>query len=88
MVTAVRPTNKVIWGMNEAIAEHDPQIASLEADLMAGLEAEKRDAGRRFDKGQQLRIMEIYVLAARIQTHTGRLASLHRQARANEYDKR
>jgi len=88
MVTAVRPTNKVIWGMDEAITEHDPSVASLLADLMAGLEAEKREASRRYDKGAQLRIMEIYVLAARVQTHTSRLASLHRQARANEYDRR
>jgi hypothetical protein len=45
-------------------------------------------AQRRYDKAAQIRILEIYMLAARIQTHTARLASLHRQARNNQYDKR
>lgn len=88
MATKVRPTNKNIWAMDEAIDEHDPDIAELLEELMTALEGEKQMAQRRYDKAAQIRIMEIYMLAARIQTHTGRLASLHRQARNNQYDKR
>jgi chromosome segregation ATPase len=88
MATAVRPTNKVIWGMTEAIEDHDADIAELLQELMSGLEGEKEMAKRRFDKVAQIRVLELYMLAARIQTHTSRLASLHRQARNNEYDRR
>lgn len=88
MATRVRPTNKNIWAMDEAIDEHDPDIAELLDQLMTGLEAEKEMAQRRFDRAAQIRILEMHMLAARIQTHTGRLASLHRQARTNQYDKR
>lgn len=88
MATKVRPTNKNIWAMDEAIDDHDPDIAELLEQLMSGLEGEKEMAQRRYDKAAQIRILEIYMLAARIQTHTARLASLHRQARNNEYDKR
>lgn len=88
MATAVRATNKIIWAMAEAIDEHDADIAELLSKLLTGLETEKETAKRRYDKGGQLRIAECISTVARIQNHTARLASLHRQAKANEYDRR
>lgn len=88
MATALRATNKIIWAMDEAIAEHDGEVAELLTALTNRLEQEQEIARRRFDKGAQLRISEAFLLIARIQAHAARLASLHRQARANEYDRR
>lgn len=88
MPTALRATNKVIWAMDEATAEHDAEIADLLTTLTNRLEQEQEIARRRFDKSAQLRISEAFLLIARIQGHAARLASLHRQARANEYDRR
>lgn len=88
MATAVRPTNKVIWALSEAIEEHDGEIAELLGELVDRLESEQGIARQRFDKAGQLRVAEMVLLVARLQGHTGRLASLHRQARGNEYDRR
>lgn len=88
MSTKVRPPNKVIWALDEAIAEHDPDVAELLERLLTQLEREDEVARSRFDKTTRLRLMESFAVLARLQGHTARLASLHRQARANEYDKR
>lgn len=88
MSTKVRPPNKVLWALDEAIAEHDPDVAELVERLLATLEREEEAARARFDKAARLRLTESFAVLARLQTHTARLASLHRQARANEYDKR
>lgn len=88
MTTKVRPPNKVIWALDEAIAEHDPDVAELLERLLTQLEREDEAARQRFDKVTRLRLAESFAALARLQGHTARLASLHRQARANEYDKR
>ena len=88
MATAVRPTNKIIWAMDEAIQEHDADIAELLTRLLEILEREQEEAKRRFDKATQVRLGEAFVTLARLQSHTARCASLHRQARGNEYDRR
>jgi hypothetical protein len=87
MTTAVRPPNKVLWAMAEAI-EHDADAAELLDQLVTTLERENEEAKRRFDKAGQMRLGQAFVTLARLQQHTARLASLHRQARANEYDRR
>jgi hypothetical protein len=86
--TKVRPPNKVIWALDEAIAEHDPDVAELLERLLTLMEREEEAARARFDKTTRLRLAESFAVLARLQGHTARLASLHRQARANEYDKR
>ncbi len=88
MATAVRPPNKVLWALTECIDEHDPEIAERFEELLNRIEQEKEQAKRRFDKAGQLRLAEMVVTLAHIQQHTSRLASLHRQARSNQYDKR
>lgn len=88
MATAVRPPNKVIWALDEAIAEHDPEIAERFEELLNRIEQEKEQARRRYDKAAQLRLADMAITLARLQQHTSRLASLHRQARANQYDRR
>lgn len=87
MATAVRATNKVIWAMDEAI-EHDGEVAELLGELVNRLEGEQGAARQRFDRAGQLRVSELVLVVARLQGHTGRLASLHRQARGNVYDRR
>jgi hypothetical protein len=87
MATKVRPPNKVLWALDEAI-EHDTETAELLTQLLHALERENEEAKRRFDKGTQVRLGQAFVTLAKLQMHTGRLASLHRQARNNEYDKR
>lgn len=88
MATAVRPPNKVIWALDEAIEEHDPEIAEQFEELLNRIEQEKEQARRRYDKAAQLRLADMAITLARLQQHTSRLASLHRQARANQYDRR
>ena len=88
MATAVRPPNKVLWSLDEAITEHDPAIAERFEELLNRIEQEKEHARRRYDKAAQLRLAEMAVTLAHIQQHTSRLASLHRQARGNQYDRR
>lgn len=88
MATAVRATNKVIWAMDEAIQEHDAEVAELLSELTNRLEREQVIARNRFDKAGQLRVSEAFLVVARLQAHVARLASLHRQARVNEYDRR
>ena len=88
MTTKVRPPNKTLWALDEAIGEHDPDVAELIERLLTLLEREDEAARARFDKVTRLRLGEGFAVLARLQGHTGRLASLHRQARANEYDKR
>ncbi len=88
MATAVRPPNKVIWSLDEAIAEHDPAIAEGLEELLNRIEQEKEQARRRYDKAGQLRLADMAIALARLQQHTSRLASLHRQARSNQYDRR
>ena len=87
MATAVRSPNKVIWAMDEAI-EHDADAAELLDSLINALERESEEARRRFDKTTQVRLGQAFVTLSRLQAHTARLASLHRQARRNEYDRR
>jgi hypothetical protein len=87
MATAVRPTNKILWAMAEAI-EHDADVAELIETLINLLEKEKEQATQRFDKAGRLRLAEGFATLARLQSHTARIASLHRQARGNEYDRR
>ena len=88
MATAVRPPNKVIWALDEAIDEHDPAIAEQLEQLLNRIEQEKEQAKRRYDKVGQLRLADMAITLARLQQHTSRLASLHRQARGNQYDRR
>lgn len=88
MATAVRPPNKVIWSLDEAIEEHDPAIAEQLEELLNRIEQEKEQAKRRYDKAGQLRLADMAISLARLQQHTSRLASLHRQARSNQYDRR
>lgn len=88
MSTKVRPPNKVLWALDEAIDEHDPDVAELIEKLLTLMEREDEAARARFDKATRLRLAESFAALARLQGHTARLASLHRQARANEYDKR
>lgn len=78
----------MIWALDESIDEHDPAIADGLEDLLNRIERETEHARRRFDKAGQLRLAELVTVLARLQQHTGRLASLHRQARANQYDRR
>jgi len=85
--TKVRPPNKVLWALDEAIDEHDPDVAELLERLLTLLEREDEAARARFDKAARLRLAESFAVLARLQGHTGRLASLHRQARANEYER-
>lgn len=87
MATALRATNKVIWAMQEAIAL-DAEIAEGLGALLDRLEGEQAAARNRFDKAGQLRVAEMVLMLARVQAATGRLASLHRQTKANEYDRR
>ena len=88
MVTKIRPPNKTIWALDEAIAEHDADAAELVDQLAHYLEREEEMAKRRFDKDARLRIGEAALALTRLQLHLSRLATLHRLARANEYDKR
>jgi chromosome segregation ATPase len=88
MATAVRPPNKVLWSLDEAITEHDPAIAEQLEELLNRIEQEKEQAKRRYDKAGQLRLADMAISLARLQQHTSRLASLHRQARSNQYDRR
>jgi hypothetical protein len=86
MVTKVRPPNKTLWALDEAIADHDPSIAELVEQLLNHLEREEEAARNRYDKTAQLRLAKAVATLARLQLHCSRLAALHRQARNNEYD--
>lgn len=86
MVTKVRPPNKTLWALDEAIA-HDADIAELVAQLLTQLEREEEAARDRFDKTARLRLATAVATLARLQLHCARLAALHRQARSNEYDR-
>ncbi len=87
MATKVRPPNKTLWALDEAI-EHDTDAAELLEQLLTQLEREQEEAKRRFDKAGQVRLAGAFVTLARLQAHQARVASLHRQARNNEYDRR
>ena len=88
MVTKVRPPNKTIWALDEAIDDHDPDIAELMDKLACFLEREEEAARNRFDKDARLRISEAALTLTRLNMHFARLTTLHRLARANEYDRR
>lgn len=88
MVTKVRPPNKTLWALDECIADHDPEVAELIDKLTNILEREEGLARNRYDKDARLRISEAALTLTRLQLHLARLATLHRLARANEYDKR
>jgi len=86
MPTKSRVPHKALWSLDEAIEEHDPDIAELIGHLLDQLQREEEAARNRYDKTARLRLSETFATVARLQQHTTRLASLHRQARANEYD--
>ncbi len=86
MPTKSRVPHKALWAIDEAIQEHDPDIAELLGELLGHIEREETAARNRYDKTARLRLSETFATLARLQQHTTRLASLHRQARANEYD--
>ena len=67
MSTKVRPPNKVLWALDEAIAEHDPDVAELVERLLAALEREEEAARGRFDKAARLRLTESFAVLARLQ---------------------
>lgn len=85
MPTKSRIPHKALWALDEAI-DHDPDIAELIGDLLDQLKREDEAAKSRFDKTARLRISDAFATLATLQQHTTRLASLHRQARTNEYD--
>lgn len=87
MATAVRPPNKVLWALAECI-EHDADIAELIEALINLLERENEQAKQRFDKAGRLRLAEGFATLARLQSHAARIASLHMQAKQNQYDRR
>lgn len=87
MPTKTRVPNKALWSLDEAIVEHDPDIAELLTQLLNQLEREETAARNRYDKTARLRLSETFATLARLQQHTNRLASLHRLARQNEYDR-
>lgn len=43
MVTKIRPPNKTLWALDEAITEHDPDLAELVEELMRFLEQEEKE---------------------------------------------
>lgn len=86
MPTKSRVPHKALWAIDEAIQEHDPDIAELLGTLLDHLKREEEAARNRYDKTARLRLSETFATLATLQQHTTRLASLHRQARANEYD--
>lgn len=88
MATKVRVPNKASWSLDEAILEHDPEMAELLRRLFDWLEVEGEKARDRYDTKAQLRIAEAAHTLARLQYHQSRLVVLHRLARQNEYDKR
>ncbi len=85
MPTNVRVPNKAAWALDEAL-EHDPDIAELLGQLLEQLKREEEAARNRYDKTARLRLSEAFATLATVQQHTTRLASLHRQARTNQYD--
>ena len=87
MVTSVRLPNKAGWALDEAI-QLDGDIAEHIATLLDALEHEREVAKHRYDTKAQLRIADAMTALARMQQATGRLATLHRLARANQYDGR
>lgn len=86
MPTKSRVPHKALWSLDEAIQEHDPEIAELLGTLLDHLKREEEAARNLYDKTARLRLSETFATLATLQQHTTRLASLHRQARANEYD--
>lgn len=87
MPTKTRVPNKALWSLDEAIADHDPDIAELLGSLLSQLQREEEAARSRYDKTARLRLSETFATLAQIQQHTNRLAVLHRLARSNEYDR-
>lgn len=88
MSTIVRPPNKTLWALDEAIGEHDPALAGLMGQLVGQVKREFEAAQGRFDKPAQARMGELVLTVVEMQASVGRLALLHRMARANEYDRR
>ena len=87
MATAVRLPNKAGWALDEAI-HLDGDIAEHIEALLDFLEHEREVARNRFDTKAQLRIADATTALARLSQASGRLATLHRLARVNEYDRR
>lgn len=59
MSTTTRPPNKTLWALDEAIGEHDPQLAQRVEALTKQIRREMDEAGRRFDKAAQARLGEM-----------------------------
>lgn len=87
MSTPARLPNKAGWALDEALQEHDPAIACLLDDLIRHLEHEREAARSRYDKAALIRQGDALLTVNRLQQHTGRLATLHRLARTNQYDR-
>lgn len=87
MAANTRPPNKVIWALDEAM-EHDATLGELLDVLIDQMETEKIAAESRFDTKGRLRLSEMLLTVVRMQQETGRLETLHRLARKNEYDRR
>jgi hypothetical protein len=60
---------------------HDAVILTL-------IENERRAAKNRYDTKAQLRMADAVAALAQLQQATSRIATLHRLARSNEYDRR
>lgn len=88
MSSNTRPPNKCLWALDEAIGEHDPRLSQQMETLIKQVETEMAEAKQRFDKSAQARLGELLLTVVTMQGAIGRLALLHRMARANEYDRR
>jgi len=88
MSTTTRPPNKTIGALDEAIGEHDPQLAQRVEALTKQIRREMDEAGRRFDKAAQARLGEMALTVLEVQISATRLQTLHQLARANDYDRR
>lgn len=87
MATKVRIPNKAGWALNEALNEHDPEIAELMGMLLDQIQREREAAANRFDKSALLRLADMTATVAMLQRHISRLATIHWLARNNEYDR-
>ena len=88
MSTTTRPPNKTLWALDEAIGEHDPQLAQRVEALTKQIRREMDEAGRRFDKAAQARLGEMALTVLEVQISATRLQTLPQLARANDYDRR
>ncbi len=87
MSSRVRVPNKAGWALDECLTDHDPAVNCLLDDLIRHIECEREAARSRYDKPALIRQGDMLLAVTRLQQHAGRLATLHRLARANEYDR-